>query len=99
MKVNQVGQSVQTQQVQRKGRKSEASPVKQNGDKVEISSEARKLQNSSGIQATAAKTIRDTSDVREDRIADVRQRIAEGFYNQSNIATALADKLLKEFGI
>ena len=100
MKVNQVGQSVQAQQVQRKGRnKPDSPPVKLNGDKVEISSQARKLQDTQGLQAVASKTIKETPDVREDKIAEVRQRILDGFYNQSNISSSIADKLLKEFGI
>ena len=98
MKVTQVAQSVQTQQVQRKGRKTDAAPVKQ-GDKVEISSEARKLQDTTSVKAAASKSIQDTPEVREDKIAEVRQKIQEGFYDQANISTALADKLLKEFGI
>ncbi len=92
IKVSSIAQSVHSQQVQRKGRNSEVSPGKQANDKVEISSEARKLQDSSSFQAAATKAVRGTSDVRDDKIAD-------GFYDQQNIATALADKLLKEFGI
>ena len=99
MKVNQVGQSVQTQQVQRKGRKAESPPAKQKGDKVEISSQARKLQDTKELQAAASKSIKDSPDVRDDKIAEVRQRILDGFYDQSNISSSIADKLLKEFGI
>lgn len=99
MKVNQVGQSAQAQQIQRKGRKAEAPVVTQKGDKVEISSQARKLQDTQGLQAAASKSIKDSPDVREDKIAEVRQRILEGFYSQNNISSSIADKLLKEFGI
>jgi len=99
IKVSQVAQSVQAQQVQRKGRKTETTPAKQAGDKVEISSEAKKLQDTSNLNSIAAKTVKDTPDVREDKITEIREKINEGFYDQDNIATVLADKLLKEFGI
>ena len=99
MKVNPVGQSVQTQQTQRKGRKTEPASVKQGGDKVEISSEARKLQGTNNLHSVASKSLKNTSDVREDKIAEVRQRIVDGFYDQNNISSSIADKLLKEFGI
>ena len=99
IKVSSIAQSVHSQQVQRKGRNSDVSPGKQANDKVEISSEARKLQDSSSFQAAATKAVKGASDVRDDKIAEVRQKIADGFYDQENIASALADKLLKEFGI
>lgn len=99
MKISNIAHSVQTQQVNKKGRKSEAKPVKQGSDKVEISSKARQLATSNNIAAAASKTVKDVPDVREDRIAEVRERINQGFYNQENIASALADRLLKEFGI
>lgn len=99
MKVNQVGQSIHAQQTQRKGRKTESAPVKQSGDKVEISPKARKLQGASNLHSIASKSLKNTSDVREDKIAEVRQRIVDGFYDQNNISSSIADKLLKEFGI
>lgn len=99
MKINPVGQSSQAQQVQRKGRNADTPAVSQNNDKVEISSEARKLQDTQGLQAAASRLIKETPDVREDKIAEARQRILDGFYDQSNISSAIADKLLKEFGI
>lgn len=99
IKVSQVAQSVQAQQVQRKGRKTETTPAKQAGDKVEISSEAKKLQDSSNLQSIASKTINGTSEVREDKLDEIRQKIKDGFYDQSSVSSALADKLLKEFGI
>ena len=99
MKVNQVNQSAQAQQVQRKGRKEETPAVSQKGDKVEISSQARKLQDTQGLQAAASQTIKESPEVREDKIAEVRQRILDGFYDQNNISSSIADKLLKEFGI
>jgi len=100
MKVNQIAQSIQTQQVQKKGRAPEPAPVQTPGsDKVEISVEARKLQDTQNATAAALNAVKNTPDVREDKIAEVRQKIVEGFYNQSNIATVLADKLLKEFGL
>jgi len=99
MKITQVAQSVKTQQVQKKGRKTDAAPVKQSADKVEISTEAKKLSQSNKVSATAAQSIKNAPEVREDKIAEVRERIAEDFYNQKNITTLLADEILKDFGI
>jgi len=100
MKITQVAQSIQTQQVQKKGRTPEPAPAPAPGaDKVEISTEARKLQDTSQLTAAAAQELKDTPEVREDKIAEVRQKIVEGFYNQSNVATVLADNLLREFGL
>ena len=98
-KISSIAQSIQSQQVQRKGRKTEVSPGNQANDKVEISSEARKLQDSSAVQSVATKAVNDSPEVREDKIEEVRQKIVDGFYDQANIASALADKLLREFGI
>ena len=99
MKINPVGQSVHTQQTQRKGRKADAPPAKQKGDKVEISSDAKKLQDTNNFQTAATKAIQEIPDIREDKITEIRQKIADGFYDQENIAFVIADKLLKEFGI
>ncbi|MFC1561372.1 flagellar biosynthesis anti-sigma factor FlgM [candidate division KSB1 bacterium] len=99
MKVNNIGQSVQTQQVQRKGKKTDAAPVKQSSDKVEISSEARELAQSSGLSAKAAAAAKNEPDVRVDKVKEAREKVEQGFYNQENIGSALADRLLKEFGI
>jgi len=99
MKINQVAQSVQTQQITRKGRKTEAVPVEQKGDKVEISSEARSLSKSNDISTAATQALKDTPDVRNDKIAEIREKVRDGFYNQENISSAIADQLLKEFGI
>ena len=99
IKVSSIVQSIQSQQVQRKGRKTEVPPGNQANDKVEISSEARKLQDSSAVQSAATQAVNDGPEVRENKIEEVRQKIADGLYDQANIASALADKLLKECGI
>ncbi len=99
MKVNSVIQSVQTQQVQKKGKGAEPTAAPKTNDKVEISSEARNLQQSKGIENAAAQKLETVSDVRHDKVSEVREKIKDGFYDQENIASALADTLLKEFGI
>jgi len=99
MKITSIAQSVQTQEVQKKGRKPDAPPVQQNGDKVEISSKARELAESNSITEAASGALKDSTDVRSDKIAEARDKIAEGFYNQDNVSSALADRLLKEFGL
>jgi negative regulator of flagellin synthesis FlgM len=99
IKISSIAQSIQSQQVQRKGRKTEVPSGNQANDKVAISSEARKLQDSSAVHLTATKAVNDVPEVREDKIEEVRQKISDGFYDQANIASVLADKLLREFGI
>ncbi len=99
MKISGIAQSIQTQQAQKKGRKSDAAPVQQNNDKVEISSEARQLAKSNDLSAVATKAAKEAPDIRSDKINEARERVAQGFYNQENIASVIADKLLQEFGI
>lgn len=99
MKVTNIAQSAQTQQVQRKGRKQGPDSVKKTSDKVEISSEAKKLSQSNNISAAAAKSIKNAPEVRQDKLAEIREKIQEGFYNQKDLTTILADNILKEFGL
>ncbi|ERP32057.1 flagellar biosynthesis anti-sigma factor FlgM [Chitinivibrio alkaliphilus] len=38
-------------------------------------------------------------DIRDERISDVQEKIESGYYNSSNFADTLADKLIGDFGL
>ena len=42
---------------------------------------------------------RDISDVREDRVAEVRQRLQSGELDRDEVNRVIADRLLEQFGI
>jgi len=86
--------------IQRKGvsRKADATPVT-NGDKIEISSEARKLQDSQAIYKSAVTALRDSPAVREDKVQEVRDKIEQGYFSSNQIKEDLAEKLLQNFGL
>ena len=66
-------------------------------DSVGVSAAALKAL--SGGDATVASSIIDaTPDIRPDRIAQVKKRIAEGYYNTPGFIDELAGKLAQEFG-
>ena len=100
MKVYNILPSEKPKGIQRKGvkRKVESTPVK-NGDKVEISSAARELQNSHSIIKKAKAALNNSPDVREDKIQQVRNKINTGYFSSNQIKNELAEKLLQNFGL
>lgn len=79
---NAVNQIYQTSQISKAKTAAKTSSV---SDKFEISDTARTYQ-------TARTAVSKTSDVREDKIADIKARMAAGTYNISS--EAVADKIL-----
>jgi negative regulator of flagellin synthesis FlgM len=65
----------------------EASQKQAGSDQVSLSAEARTL-------AGARKAVQSAPDVREDKVAAIKQRIADGTYNVSS--EALAQSILKK---
>ena len=60
------------------------------GDVVEISNAARKL----GSQAIRRADLDAVSDVRQARVEEVRQRVADGYYDRPEVRQAIADAVL-----
>jgi anti-sigma28 factor (negative regulator of flagellin synthesis) len=68
-------------------------------DKPQISESAQQLSTTkSSIDAiTAQLSVQD--EIRTDKIAEVQEKIKNGFYNSPEFIDKLADKLLAEFGL
>ena len=77
-----------------KGRGSEVSKT----DIVNISPDARETDT---LKAKLTEEIQNTSDVREDKVADVKARIASGEFDPNSDETkrAVADALLNQMGV
>ncbi len=82
--LNQVGQIYDAKGNRKVNRASKAA----DSDKVEISSFGKDLQ-------IAKQAVAGASDIREEKVAEYRKRIANGTYNVS--AEAFADKILAEY--
>ena len=77
-----------------KNRRSEASKT----DSINISPDARETDT---LKAKLTDEIQNTSDVREDKVADVKARIASGEFDPNSDETkrAVADALLNQMGV
>jgi negative regulator of flagellin synthesis FlgM len=76
---------VQRTERQHHGQRASQTQASQGGDTLEVSARGREL-------AKAQQAVEDAPDVRADRVADIKQRIADGTYNVP--ADVLARKLL-----
>jgi len=86
--------------IQRKGVKAkvETPPVK-NGDKIEISSEARKLRDTQAIFKSAAAALKESPEVREDKVQEVREKMEQGYFQTAEVRREIAEKILQNFGL
>ena len=64
-------------------------------DIAEISSEAKQMAEEAKIKSIIDKT----PDVREDRIKEVREKMANGSYDNEEVLKTVADKLMKVLGL
>ena len=85
--VSEVASLSPTRRVERGAGQSSDVQSNRNGDSVELSARARELQR-------ARQAVEDAPDVRADRVAEIRQRLAAGTYDVS--PEDLARKLLGE---
>ncbi len=65
-------------------------------DRVELSGSARQA---AAEQARLQDQAREVSDVRADRVAQARARLEAGEYDSEEVRSAIADRLLEQFGI
>ncbi|MFC1726353.1 flagellar biosynthesis anti-sigma factor FlgM [candidate division KSB1 bacterium] len=99
MKVNGVLQSGSIQQAAKGDlRKKEDVPQK-SSDKVEISSEARSMQVNKNLAGSAVNKLNDVPEVRQDRIADVKKKIEENYYETREIMEKVAETLMRNLRI
>jgi len=68
-------------------------------DQTEFSSNAQRLSETKAELQTIAASLSAQPDVRMEKIAEVKQKIENGYYNSDEFIDKLADKLMKEFGI
>ena len=68
-------------------------------DRSDISSGAQRLSETKAQFEVLATSLSAQSDIRNERIAEVKARIENGYYNSEEFIDKLAEKLLKEFGI
>lgn len=67
-------------------------------DEVAISDEARKAQRLQQDVQVAQVTVNRSPDVRQEKIAEVREKLERGDYLQEQIAEAIAEKIMQGMG-
>ena len=65
-------------------------------DRVDVSNEARNAEN---LRATLSNEVKNVPDVREDRVAAAKEKIASGGLDTEEARRASADSLLEQFGL
>ncbi|MFT5365726.1 MAG: negative regulator of flagellin synthesis FlgM [Candidatus Latescibacterota bacterium] len=66
------------------------------GDRVELSNATQETRE---LESNLQNGVRNLPDVREDRIAEVRERIASGEYNNESVRRVIADRILTQLGL
>ena len=67
------------------------------GDTAEISAKALKLMEMRQVYEAGLESVEDVPDVRAEKLAQVRSRLEEGFYNSTQVREKLADGILDTF--
>ncbi len=65
-------------------------------DRVDVSNEARDAEN---LRATLSSEVKNVPDVREDRVAAAKEKLASGELDSEEARRASADSLLEQFGL
>jgi len=68
-------------------------------DKVEVSPKGKDLSAVNENVEIIRKQISSSSEVRVERVQEVKERIKEGFYSSDEFVDKLADKLMADFGL
>jgi flagellar biosynthesis anti-sigma factor FlgM len=68
-------------------------------DRSDISSGAQSLNETKAQSDTIAASLSSLPDIRNEKIAEVRSKIENGYYNSDEFLEKLAERLLNEFGI
>ncbi|URA10657.1 flagellar biosynthesis anti-sigma factor FlgM [Thermospira aquatica] len=64
-------------------------------DEVEISEEARQLAEAAKIEDV----VRQSPDIREDRVAEVKAKLERGEYNTQEVFDQVAERIMKALGL
>lgn len=103
MRISAVTQSMQSELRKVDSIKRGEKPVKSSKampvDKSEFSQSAQSANATKAAIEVIATSISSQSDIRTDKIQEVREKIKNGFYESPEFIDKLAEKLLAEFGI
>lgn len=72
--------------------------VLQKTDTTNFSENAQRLSKTKASVEIVASQIQNTPEVRQEKVEEVREKIQQGFYNSSDFAGRLAEKLIADFG-
>lgn len=78
---------------------SKSATYSRKADKASLSSDARKTSDTKGSEQVIAARVNSEPDIRTDRVDEVKRKVEQGYYNSSQFADKLADKLISDFGI
>jgi flagellar biosynthesis anti-sigma factor FlgM len=82
------------------GKKTEPAKAKvPSSDRTEFSSNAQRLSETKAQVDIISAQISGSPDVRPEKVAEIKQKISEGFYNTPEFTDKLAEKLAEEFGV
>jgi len=100
MRINAITQPLQAElrKVDRAA-KAEKAGKAQITDRSEFSSGAQRLNETKAQFETIAATLNAQPEIRSEKIAEVKAKIENGYYNSEEFIDKLAEKLLNEFGI
>ena len=68
-------------------------------DRSEFSANAQRLSETKAQFEAIATSVAAQPDVRPDKVAEVKEKIEQGYYDSEEFINKLADKLLVEFGM
>ncbi|MBD3420087.1 MAG: flagellar biosynthesis anti-sigma factor FlgM [Chitinivibrionales bacterium] len=68
-------------------------------DQSDFSSKAQRLSNTKAEMQAVKAHVDLQPEIREAKVAEVRQKIEQGYYNSEQFMDKLADKLIKDFGL
>ena len=79
--------------------KTERAKAPVTSDRSDISSDAQRLSETKAQSAAVLAQVNSQPDVRTEKVAEVKAKISNGYYNTDEFIDKLADKLMKEFGV
>jgi flagellar biosynthesis anti-sigma factor FlgM len=100
MRINSIGQLFNPELRKADGAK-KPEPVKtksSSSDSAQLSSGGQRLSATQAETSIVSAQVAIQPDIRTDRVAEVKKRIQDGFYNTPEFVDKLADKLAQEFG-
>ncbi len=79
-------------------KKKAETPAASKADSVKFSQDGKMLSETRSAMEVAKVAVLNTPQVRPEKVAEVKEKIASGFYNSPEFAEQLADKLIQDIG-